>query len=167
MDNIKSKLNGLTKKIKEDKKLQYILIIVLIAILAFFILFDFKTEKEVSNNDEVLQYVNELEEKLAKQLSKVQGCGDVSVVINVSSGKETVLAMKTSIVEKDGKVEKEETPVIINGKTVVVKELYPKIVGVLIVCEGANNLSVLNKIQKATTSLLDVNINQIEILAMK
>ena len=167
MDSLKSKLKRLSNKIKEDKKLQYFLIVILIAILAFFILFDFNESKEVINSDEISQYVNQLEEKLAKQLSKVQGCGEVSVTINVASGKETVLAMKTSIVEKDGKVEREETPVIINGKTVVVKELYPKIVGVLIVCEGANNLAVLNKIQKATTSLLDVNINQIEILAMK
>jgi stage III sporulation protein AG len=55
----------------------------------------------------------------------------------------------------------------VNGKTVVVKEMYPKIIGVLIVAEGAGNIGVMTRIQKATTSLLDIEINQIEILTMK
>ena len=47
------------------------------------------------------------------------------------------------------------------------KENYPEITGVLIVAKGANSISVLTKIQNATTSLLDININKIEILTMK
>ena len=85
----------------------------------------------------------------------------------VESGKETVLAMKKTTTESTGKTEIEETPIIVNGKTVILKENYPKITGVLIVCEGANKITVMKKIQQATTSLLDVDINKIEILAMK
>ena len=44
--------------------------------------------------------------------------------------------------------------------------MYPKITGVLIVAEGANNLSVMNRLQQATMSLLDIDINQIQILSM-
>ena len=58
-------------------------------------------------------------------------------------------------------------PIIINGETVVLKELYPKIAGVLIVAEGANSISVFSRIQQAAVSLLDININQIEILTMR
>ena len=79
---------------------------------------------------------------------------------------ETVLAMKTTTKENaNGIVESETSPIIINGKTVVVKELYPKIVGVLIVSDGAKNISVMNKLQQAAVSLLNININQIEILS--
>ena len=85
----------------------------------------------------------------------------------IDSGKETVLAMKKTTIESSGKIQMEETPIIVNGKTVVLKENFPKISGVLIVCEGANKISVMKKIQQATTSLLDVDINKIEILAMK
>ena len=49
----------------------------------------------------------------------------------------------------------------------VLKELYPEIIGVLIVAEGANNIMVLNKLQQATVSLLDIEPKQIEILSMK
>jgi stage III sporulation protein AG len=44
--------------------------------------------------------------------------------------------------------------------------MYPKIKGVLIIAEGANSIASINKLQQATISLLDININQIEILSM-
>ena len=107
-----------------------------------------------------------LENRLANTLSRVYGVGDVSVVITVESGMETVLANKITTTQTPQGTETEESPIIVNGKTVVVKESYPKIIGVLIVCEGAENIAVMSRIQQATISLLDININQIEILAM-
>jgi stage III sporulation protein AG len=80
---------------------------------------------------------------------------------------ETVLATEKTITETNGGKEVVESPIIINGKTVVLKELYPKINGVVIVAEGANNITVMRKIQQATTSLLGVDLGRIEILTMK
>ena len=167
MSSLKEKKDLLISKIKDSKKLQFIFILILTIFLLFFCFYDNSKSKTTTNNDEILEYVSTLEDKLCNLLSKVDGCGKVQVAIMIDSGKETVLAMKTIKTEISGKIEIEETPIIVNGKTVVVKENYPKITGVLIVCEGANNIFVMNKIQQATTSLLDVDINKIEILAMK
>jgi len=104
---------------------------------------------------------------LSKTLSSVSGAGKVSVVITVESGMQTVLASKTVTTSDENGTKIEESPIIVNGKTVVIKELYPKITGVLIVAQGANNISVLSKLQQATVSLLDIELNQIEILTMK
>ena len=112
-------------------------------------------------------YVEELENKLSQTLSKVSGAGNVSVVITVESGMQTVLANKTVTTTNSNGTTTEESPIIVNGKTVVLKELYPKIIGVLIVAQGANNIAVLNKLQQATVSLLNIELNQIEILTMK
>lgn len=154
-------------KFKNKKFLQYLLIVILI-ILAFFLFFGdlFKIEQS-GNVDDVTSYVNTLENKLTKTLSRVDGAGKVAVVISVKSGMETVLATETLVTETESKKETLKTPLIVNGKTVVLKELYPEIGGVLIVCEGADKISVMSKIQQATMSLLDVKIDQIEILSMK
>ena len=85
----------------------------------------------------------------------------------MDSGIETVLASKTTITETNGGKETVETPLVINGKTVVIKEVYPKASGVLIVAEGAGNIMVYKRIQQATLSFLDVDLNKIEILTMK
>ena len=79
---------------------------------------------------------------------------------------ETVLAYKTIKTESANGVEIEETPILVNGKTVTLMEKYPKVNGVLIVLEGSS-LATISRIQEATTSLLDIKLSQIEILTMK
>lgn len=168
MDANNKKFN-IVQKIKENKKFQYGIIAVLL-ILALVILFFGSNSKSASskeNTDLVGEYVSNLEQNLSTTLSKIEGVGEVDVVITVKSGMETVLAMETVVKETINGTETIETPILVNGKTVVLKELYPQITGVLIVAKGANNISVIKRIQNATMSLFDVNINQIEILTMK
>ena len=120
-----------------------------------------------SAEDSVSLYVEMLETKLSNTLSEVEKAGDVTVMITLESGIETVLATKITKTETQNGTEIVETPIIVNGKTVIIKENLPKIKGVLIVAEGASDIAVLRKIQQATTSLLDIELNQIEILTKK
>lgn len=152
-------------KLLKNKYSKFIVPIILV-IVVIVILFNtsglFTTNVGIEDD-----YASILENKLCQTLSQVDGAGKVSVVITVESEMETVLAMKKTVTETVNGTEIEETPILVNGKTVVLKELYPKIIGVLIVAEGAKNIAVLSKIQQATVSLLDINVNQIEILTMK
>ena len=163
-----NKLSNFIAKIKTNKTMQYGLIIILavISLLVLFGGFDTKN-KNLQSNSSTENYVTSLEERLSNSLSKVDGAGKVSVVITVESGMETVLASEKITNQTSTGKEIIEKPILVNGKTVVLKELYPKISGVLIVAEGAKNVAVFNKIQQATISLFDINVNQIEILTMK
>lgn len=167
MNDVQNKeKKGFISILKTSKKFQYVFIgicLIIAVILVFNIFFTKKSNNQINSID---SYVENLENRLENTLSKVYGVGDVSVVITVESGMETILANKITTTQTSQGMEKEESPIVVNGKTVVVKENYPKIIGVLIVCEGAENISVMSKIQQATMSLLDININQIEILAM-
>ena len=162
----KTKFN-LIEKIKSNKKIQYFLIVILSLLMVFFVLGKGIFKNNQSKTIESMSYVESLESRLEETLSKVKGVGRVSVVINVESGQETVLAMKTTTTENSTGKHIETTPILVGGKTVVIKELNPKITGVLIVFEGAESIAVMNKIQQATQSLLDINVNKIEILSMK
>lgn len=172
MNDSEKQTNTISKiitKFKTNKRLQYCLIGSLLIFLVIILYFGFLGDKEETNenSDIINAYVLNLENKLSTTLSKVDGVGKVSVVITVESGMETVLAMKTITKETASGTETEESPLVVNGKTVVLTEKYPDVVGVLIVAEGANNISVLSRIQQATVSLLNIKINQIEILTMK
>lgn len=158
---------NIIEKIKSNKKIQYFLIIILSILLVVVFVYPSFNKKKEDVTDDVSKYVLELEKRLINTLKEVEGVGDVSVVITVESGMETILAMKTTTRETINGVETEEEPVIVNGKTVVLTEKYPNITGVLIVAEGADNIAVVSKIQRATTSLLEIEVGQIEILAMK
>ena len=159
---------NIVEKIKRNKKLQYLLVAIFSIIIIFIFLSNFVTKESVSESSlDIDNYVSRLENNLEKALNEVDGAGKVSVVITVESGMETVLAMETIENQTSSGTEIKKTPIIVNGKPIVLKEKYPKIIGVLIVAEGAKNIATLTKIQQATKSLLDINVNQIEILTMK
>jgi stage III sporulation protein AG len=164
----KLKDNKFVAKILKNKKASTVLIIILAILLVVSLFLSFGNKTVIKSSESVkIDYVTELENRLSETLSKVENAGKVSVVITLKSGMQTVLAMeKTTTETSSGRVIK-ETPIIVNGKTVVLKELYPEVSGVLIVCEGAKNISVYNKIQQATMSLFDIKAEQIEILSMK
>ena len=168
-DSIFDRIKTCFANIKKNRKIQYFLLFIFIVILVFTLFFSKNTnEKAVKvQTDEVTLYVENLEKRLSSTLSKISGAGDVSVMITVESGKETVLATKIITTQNSNGTIVEETPVLVNGKTVVLKEMFPKIIGVLIVASGADNIVTRSNLQNATLSLLDIELNQIEILTRK
>ena len=163
-----NKIISFIDRIKDNKKIRYFIVfLIAVAIIVLFSSSFISNKSEKNGETGVSEYVNEMENKLSAVLSNVKGVGKVSVILKVDGGMETVLATKTTTVENGGKKETEETPILVNGKTVVVKELYPTISGVIVVAEGADSISVMRKIQEATVSLLGISLDKIEILTMK
>ncbi len=168
--NVKNKKqNNFIDMIKENAFIKKLIIIGLAFLVLGIFFYSIFIEKTPENHNltDVENYVEYLEDKLENTLKKVEGVGDVSVVITVSSGKETVLASTIKTSNENGVLITEESPVIINGKTVVLKENYPEITGVLIVAGGGNDIGVKYRLQTATASLLKIGIDKIEILSMK
>ena len=157
----------LLEKLKGKKWIEYLFLGVLSIVVI--LIFLSSVQKETAKDSSVIDdYVFSIENRLSTALSQVEGAGNVTVVITVESGMETVLATEKIVTENaDKSVTITETPIIINGKTVVLTEKYPKIIGVLIVAQGADNILVMNKLQQATVSLLNIDINKVEILSKK
>ncbi len=149
------------KKFLSKIKIEYLIVIVLTVICLIFVFGGISSEKTESKSD-IDEYVSSLENKLKKNLSLVSGAGKVSVIISVESGMETVLAtVKTT---EDNSIKEE--PFTVGGKTVVITETYPKITGVVIVAEGANNLAVRVSLINAVSVFLNVESDKIQILSM-
>lgn len=166
MSKINEKIALALDKIKNSKFNKTIIVVLLIAmgVVAVAITFTGNVKTESVTNES--SYVEILEKKLEKSLSLVKGVGKASVAITVESGMKTVLAMKTITKTLNGVTEIEETPILINGKPLTIREEYPDITGVLIVYEGQYNIAVITKIQQAAISLLNVKPEKIEILSM-
>ena len=163
----KESKNLIINKLKTNKKITTIIIVIASFLLVLSLTFFTNTKKVEEETNFAEEYVKSLENRLTEVLSKIEGAKDVNVIIKAESGLETVLATETIIKENGNIKETIETPITVNGKTVVLKELYPKITGVLIVTEGANNISLNTKLINATTSLLGVDIKNIQIISTK
>ena len=152
MEKEKKNLKDLFKKIK----IEYIAVAALIVVVALIASSSFSFSKSDSTDAQnVSSYVTELEKKLSKSLSEVKGAGRVEVIISVESGFKSVYK------------ESADGLVLVNGKPVVVTEGYPAITGVIIVAEGANNLSVKISLLSAARIFLNIGEEKIKILTRK
>ncbi len=161
------------RELPSDKIKKYALIAVVAAailLIYFSTLYD-KTSAEDENTPQT-ENAQELEKRMEEALKRVEGAGEVSVVINYESTSELVPATKTDLSEQksssDGKSQnsesKSEDIAQVSGNAVILKEKQPKVRGVMVVAKGAKDIRVKNDILFAVMTLLDVTADKVEIL---
>ena len=159
---------GFLAKIKSVKNIEFIFVAILGVVVILIMLSSFNfTDSETSDDFSTTEYVSQLESKLSTILSNVQGAGKVKVMLTVESGMETVTAVETVVTSSGNQTVTTTSPILVSGKPVVLKELYPKVIGVLIVAEGADSIKVKLELLKATSSVLSIDENIVEIFTMK
>lgn len=166
--NAKTSKNFSLKEFFKKIKPEYVLVVAAtVAVIAVFAssFTDCSLSSAAQTSDGSAEaYVQMLENKLSTELSKIKGAGKVSVIISVESGVKNELATQTNA-SSGG--EKNQEPIIVNGKPIILGELYPEIRGVVIVAQGGDKLSVKMSILNAARVFLSVDANKIEILTMK
>lgn len=153
------------KKIKKE----YILVAILIFVAVYFLFSSFKdiggkTTNISTETTKVERYVKDLEEKLEGTISNIKGVGKVDVSISVKGSYETVYATeKKTTVTESGEVIV-ESPIVVGGKTVIVTENYPKIIGLIVVAGGADNIAVKTNIMNTVVNFLEIDSKKVIIL---
>ena len=113
--------------------------------------------------------VEALEEKLAQALSRVEGAGEVSVILTVESGMERVLATDRTAEQSDGTSAMEEQTVIVSTdageEAVLVTQRYPTFQGALVVCPGGGDPSVRLVLTQAVSALTGLGADRITVCA--
>lgn len=138
-------------------------------------------DKTVQSTETQSSYEVQIEDKLAKILSSVKGIGSVDVMVTLESQEEIVPAINT---QESNQVTDEKDPTggirttsqkdinsqivtIQNGgnnEPVIVKRVYPKIRGVVIAADGADDPQIRYVITKTVEAALDVPLYKIEVL---
>ena len=148
-----------------------------------------KASKEDMNSNsqkdsEVLSYQEKQEKDLERILGKINGVGSVDVVINFQSSEVKVPAVdnssqKSTTEETDSeggtRVNSQETDgdkiVMSNSSNgsepVILKTEKPEVLGVMVVAEGAEDSKIKYEITKAISSLYNISIDKVNVLAMK
>ena len=125
--------------------------------------------------------VNNDETKLEKILSKVYGAGKTEVMITYDAGIEKITIQNSKIsrsssndTEESGGEEHsneiaEERQTVMNGSgnsqtPFIVKEVNPKVRGVLVVADGAGDETVRYNLTNAVAAVLDVPYYRIQVL---
>lgn len=155
-------------KLYKDKKI-FVLLIALVVAGVIMMLFDGNTTPQKQETQ--TQQYDDLEQRLENILSNVKGAGNVRVMITYKAGSEKIIAYNTdkeSENKDSGFATNEKNEIALsNDSPVVLKETYPEIEGLLIVAQGGENIKVKNNLISASMALLPIEVNKIEVLAMK
>lgn len=180
----KNKFNLISKfaifeKLKKIKGIEWI-IVGIACIIVFLIYYSssaIKTDNATFDNttSSSSQYACEIENKLSKVLSNVSGAGKISVMVTLESGSEIIVATskeeRTNTSSGSNNSTKSvtivETPVIVGKEPLVLMEKLPQIKGVIVVAQGAKDVSVRLELLRAVQTLIDVDSNKIEIFVGK
>ena len=113
--------------------------------------------------------VEDLEQRLASAISRIQGAGDATVLLSLDQGVERVLAEDR--VEEQGEKEssQEQTTVLCDGEdgeeVVLLTQYYPSFRGALVVCPGGDDPQVQLAITQAVSALTGLGSDRITICA--
>lgn len=130
-------------------------------------------EKEHANNDTIVNSTKELTyaEEIAHILSKVKGAGNVQVMLSLMEGEEMVYQ-----VNENSSSSSETASNIIDTVTItdnernesgLVRQINPpKYLGVIVVCQGADNPAVRLAIADAVSKITGLGTDRIAVLKM-
>lgn len=162
-----------------DKKIRIIFLVGIIGIVLIFLSTFFSSEKkEKGEKDQPVTdsatYAAELEKKVLDMVSGIEGVGTAKVMITlensteyvyVNEKKETVDSTKDY---SDGQTKKEQernnyeqNVILVDGsggqrEALLKTTIEPKVKGVVIVCQGGENVEVEMRITDAVTTALDI-----------
>ena len=176
------------EKLKKKDNL-FILILVGVLLMVITIPVDKKEGKkeedvivESTSTEQGTDSVEKMEQRLEKILGKVEGVGEVSVMITLKSSGEKVVekdleSSGNSTEEADSQggtrkttdsSKKEETVFYSNesgsSEPYVIKEMEPEREGVLVIAEGGDNPSVGKNISDAILALFSIDAHKIKVM---
>ena len=151
---LNSDINKILKKFSNTKSLYIIIIIGVVLML-------FSSGKEHQSDTKAPAYETYSDqERLQQILSKIDGAGQVSVMVTyygTSSYDVAYEKKQTSSKKSEETTKSEENSVITTGGEPLVKgTVYPKAKGVVIIAEGAGDVGVKKALTDAASVALDV-----------
>ena len=148
------------KKLK--LKPEYVIIAILLVAIIFTSIKSANSEQTSLTSTE--SYVLQTEKKLKKSIEKIDGVKSATVTITVFEGIRTIIAEDVKISEEDGKKTNNSSPVFVNGKPIVLGEIYPEIAGVVVICNCSDSLAVRMSVLDVVTMMLDVPCDKVRII---
>ncbi len=185
--------NNIIKKSKNMTNLAVILIIGIIILIAGSSLFDNSSSKQANTNSTAQtmnmintenkenEYGEQLEKKMEKILSEIEGVGKVSVMITFYSGTEIVPAMdtktdETTTQENDNQggsrqitQSQQDNQILVMNRQggdqqpLILKEKQPIVKGVIVAAEGASDIRVKRDIHDAVKIALGAPAHKVQV----
>ena len=171
INNIKAKFGNIS--FDNDKRRKFVLVIGILGILLILISeielpFHKNDSKHSADFDgDYSEYVNTLNDELTEVLTNIYGVGNCVVMITLKSTKENIYAQNTENSFSDSSNSKNNEYVIYeseNGDSpILLKENFPAVEGVAVVCSGGDVPAVKEKVIDCVCALFHLTANRVSV----
>lgn len=169
--------------LKDEKKTRILLAAggLLVAVLFLGSLFPQKEESapktsESASTVNLEEYTAAMEQRVSSLLSQIEGAGQVQVFLTLENGEETVYQSDTrsdqTKSDGSGQYSSQDSVVIVEGEdgrreALVQTQKPPAVKGVVVVCSGAEDISVQKQITEAVTAAFGISSTQVAVVKGK
>lgn len=165
-----SKIKSYVEKFKQSKHKERLLIVACIFGVVLILLSEIKlpaTASKKSAQTDYQQYISILEDKTESIISSIDGVGKCKVMITLQETDENFYAQNLDENTNSGYISKKSEYVLYednnNDSPVLIKQSFPKVMGVAVVCQGGNDANVKEKIISAVSSLFGISTAKISV----
>ncbi len=172
MKILQQKIEGLSGKWKQNLPIYLGLAGILLIFASSF--FSTESPQPVENQTQTMQ-VEQLESQLKTLIGSIEGVGQVEVMLTLDTESEQVYAtdQTTEQTQSDqSKTARQQSSHVILGsgsqqQPLVETTYMPQVRGVAVVCEGAEDITVVSRITNAVSVVLDLPASRICVTKMK
>lgn len=165
-----SKLLPLANKIKSLKHKERYIVIACVLGVALILLSELVpsvSTKKADDGMDYQEYIVSLEEKTQDIISSIDGVGKCKVMITLCETDESVYASNIEENTDSGHISKKNEYVFYednnNDSPVLIKQTFPKVMGVAVVCQGGDNAFVKERVISAVSSLFGISSAKISV----
>lgn len=178
IEYLKKSMKAFRRIINDDRKKAFVVLLgiagVILLVISEVVPSDSKQQKQVQEESSTEiscdEYEKNLENRLQNIISKIEGAGNVSVMVTLESSTENIFAVDQKRNGTDGKGYENEYVIIKkeDGEgTVLIQTAQPEIRGVAVVCSGGGSAVVRQSITNTITAVLGISSARVNISVMK
>ncbi len=171
MNEFKEKIE---KFFNEDGKIKLFIIIGIAAVLLILLSESApikKEEKKYGDASSMNSYLSNIESDTQALISSINGVGRCKVMITFKNSAENVYAENTDENNSQSSNSSKNEYVLYDGQEgespVLVKQYYPEVMGVAVVCDGAEVTAVRESVINAVSSLFNIPVTKISVSKYK
>lgn len=162
------------KVIGACKKYRYAILVLVLGLILLMIPGRTSQKTETTEQPKIQQtdtHKGDITESLRNILCRIQGVGDVQILLTTAAGEKTIYQTDNDITGGENATSRLETVIITNGnreESGLVQQIIPEsYMGAIVVCQGADSPAVRLAVVEAVTKVTGLGSDRVCVLKMK
>ena len=162
MERLTERFGGFFSRLGNGRWRRFVIIAGIAAIALLFLSTGGAQQPQDSSAEDAARVERELEQRLTDIISQIDGVTSPQVMVTLDRTSERVFAEEVKSSSSGDSLSSENSPALTGSKDALEKSvILPKVRGVAVVCGGAENMLVREKVVNTAARVLNIGVSQV------